>query len=328
MNLDPLVNKIEHTVATHTLAKGQYARWLWQNASCSRDLGTNEYGCADAANILYTIGHFPQDTDERRCWVQTMQLMQGEDGLFHESTHHEMHTTAHVIAALELFDAQPLNRLSAYDQFLSKEGLYAKLDSLDWLHKPWPQSHQGAGLYAAMVITRSVDLKWQNWYFDYLREHCDPHTGMSRAGSMDGAPLYEHLCGWFHYLFNHVYAKRPFPYPERLIDNCIRMYDEKQLGPHFGEMVGFKEIDWVFSLNRAIRQTAYRSEEARERLADFGDHFIAYLNRLDAEHDDEFNDLHMLFGAVCALAELQQALPGRYVTTVPLKIVLDRRPFI
>ena len=35
-----------------------------------------------------------------------------------------------------------------------------------------------------------------------------------------------------------------------------------------------------------------------------------------------------LIGAVCALAELQLALPGKIETTVPLKIVLDRRPFI
>ena len=328
MNLDPLVRKIHRTVDTHRLNTGEYARWLWQNERCDRKLGINEYGCADAANILYTLGDFPGDPAERDCWIRAMQGMQGEDGLYHEATHHEMHTTAHVIAALELFDARPLHRLSAYDRFLTREGLYEKLDSLDWLHSPWSQSHQGAGLYAAMVITRAVDIQWQDWYFDYLREHCDPETGMSRAGSMDGAPLFEHMCGWFHYLFNHAYARRPFPYPEKLIDSCIRMYDEKELGPRFGEMVGFKEIDWVFCMSRAARQTAYRAWEVRERLCDFGDRYIPYLDSLPEDKDDEFNDLHMLFGAVCALAELQQALPGRYRTTVPLKLVLDRRPFI
>ena len=40
------------------------------------------------------------------------------------------------------------------------------------------------------------------------------------------------------------------------------------------------------------------------------------------------NDLHMLFGAVCAVSELQLALPGEIESTVPLKNVLDRRPFV
>ena len=56
--------------------------------------------------------------------------------------------------------------------------------------------------------------------------------------------------------------------------------------------------------------------------------FVDYLSQVDPLRDEEFNDLHMLFGAVCALAELQQALPGLITSTVPLKLVLDRRPFI
>ena len=40
------------------------------------------------------------------------------------------------------------------------------------------------------------------------------------------------------------------------------------------------------------------------------------------------NDMHTLFGCICALAELQSFLPGEIVSDVPLKLVLDRRPFI
>ena len=52
------------------------------------------------------------------------------------------------------------------------------------------------------------------------------------------------------------------------------------------------------------------------------------MEALDPDTDEGMNDLHMLFGAVCALAELQLALPGYIETDVPMKIVLDRRPFI
>lgn len=327
--IDGLVQKIKSAVDGHRLAPGSYCRWRWQNAQGDRKLGENEYGCADAANILYTLGCFPREPEERASFVRAMQAMQDpQTGLFFEGTHHAFHTTAHVLAALELFDAQPLYPLAAMRPYLEKEALYAFLEGLDWARNPWPQSHQGAGLFAALTITRTVDAQWQNWYFDWLRQRCDPESGISYGEKLGQDTLAHHLFGWFHYLFNHEYARRPMPYPEKMVDSCIALYDGQTLDPTFGRMCGFREIDWVFALNRATRQTPHRFQEAKARLRDFAAAYIPYLEGVDAERDENFNDLHMLFGAVCALAELQQALPGEIVSTVPLKLVLDRRPFI
>ena len=118
------------------------------------------------------------------------------------------------------------------------------------------------------------------------------------------------------------------PYPDKMIDSCLALYDQGLLDDSFGRECNFREIDWVFCLNRATRQTSHRFDEARERLRQFAVTFVDYLTQVDPLCDEEFNDLHMLFGAVCALAELQQALPGLITSTVPLKLVLDRRPFI
>ena len=106
------------------------------------------------------------------------------------------------------------------------------------------------------------------------------------------------------------------------------MYDRNEMGAPFGVSCGFMEIDWVFCLNRASRQTAYRREEIRDRLSRFAKGYVDYLLNAAPKTDKSFDDLHMLFGAMCALSELQTALPGEYLSTVPLKIVLDRRPFI
>ena len=81
-------------------------------------------------------------------------------------------------------------------------------------------------------------------------------------------------------------------------------------------------------MNRASRQTKHRYDEVKTLLRRFAKEYIEWMDSLDAATHDTFNDLHALFGAVCALAELQLALPGEIETTVPLKIVLDRRPFI
>ena len=329
MQIDDLMEKIWETVDRHRLETGVYCRWLWDTPQRSRSLGVNEYGCADAANILYTLGRMEGDPARRARWVDTMQRMQDpETGLFHEPTHHPFHTTAHVIAALELFDAQPLYPVRAMLPYLKKEALYELLEGLDWEKNPWPQSHQGAGLFAALTITRAADAAWQDAYFDWLRARCDPKTGISYGARHGQDSLAHHLFGWFHYLFNHEYARRSMPYPERVVDSCLALYDQKALDERFGRECNFREIDWVYCLNRATRQTPHRFDEAKERLRDFAGGYVAYLRQVDAEKDEEFNDLHMLFGAVCALAELQQALPGELTSAVPLRLVLDRRPFI
>ena len=65
-----------------------------------------------------------------------------------------------------------------------------------------------------------------------------------------------------------------------------------------------------------------------ELLRDCAGRFVSYLASVDETRDEGMNDLHSLFGAVCALAELQLALPGELRSSVPLRNVLDRRPFI
>lgn len=329
MNIDSLIEKILGIVDSHRLAEGTYSRYLWQNKEGSRKMGVNEYGCADAANILYTLGHFERDPHRRAEWVRVLQGMQSpETGLFHEETHHTIHTTAHCLAALELFDALPLYPLTALKPYLDTERMHDLLWNLDWENSPWNNSHQGAGLYAAMVNSRTATLDWQRDYFGYLRAHADPNTGLGLAGRHGQAPLCHQLYGWFHYLFNHEYAHQAFPYPERLIDTCIDLYKNRQLTDVFAREIGFMEIDWVFAINRASRQTAHRFDEVKSLLADFANDFIPWMDSLDPATNDAMNDLHMLFGAVCALSEIQLALPGVIESSIPLKNVLDRRPFI
>ena len=129
-------------------------------------------------------------------------------------------------------------------------------------------------------------------------------------------------------MFNHEYAKMPMRYPEKVIDTCIEMYEKDGLPVNFGKDINFIEVDWIYCMNRAARQTTYRHDEVISLLSDFAEKYVDYLLTLDYATHDRFNDLHMLFGCVCALAELQAALPGKIISEKPLKLVLDRRPFI
>ena len=58
IDMSKFVREVKEVVDDHYLGNGEYCRWLWQDEKGGRRLGVNEYGCADAANILYTIDEF------------------------------------------------------------------------------------------------------------------------------------------------------------------------------------------------------------------------------------------------------------------------------
>jgi hypothetical protein len=343
LDIRPIIKAMKKTVESHELSvPGQYCRWLWQDKKGTRQLGVNEYGCADAANILYTINEFFCDADTRASRIKELQALQHkDDGMFCEATHHTIHTTAHCTAALQLFDAKPLYALKGLYPHMEKEALWSFLDNLDW-NDPWPQSHQGAGIYAALVNADEITEEFQKNYFEWFWENADPKTGFWKTGYAENAPLttvrypngrekpdalFSYMGGGFHYMFNHEYARMPLRYPERIIDTCITLY-QNGVRRTFGESVGFIEADWVYCINRASRQTNYRNDEVHALLEDFAEKYVNYLCSIDYNTHEDFNDLHMLFGCSCALAELQEALPGKIISEKPLRLVLNRRPFI
>jgi sugar phosphate isomerase/epimerase len=91
---------------------------------------------------------------------------------------------------------------------------------------------------------------------------------------------------------------------------------------------GFLEVDVVYTATRAMRQTPHRFYECKDVLERFADCFIHMLEQFDYQKDTRVDDLHAMFGTLCCLAELQSALPGKILSTKPLRLVLDRRPFI
>lgn len=329
--IDNLVEKIVDCVARHNLGTpGAYARWLWGE---NRNLGINEYGCADAANILYTVGYFPTDPEERKEWVSTLQSLQNrETGLFQEPTHHFIHTTAHCSAALELFDAKPLYPCTALQKYAQKENLYHLLEEeIDW-SRPWSESHKGAGIFPSLNNTQGMSLEWKNWYFDWLWENADPEIGFWDFGggrTVVNDRIMEYMAGGFHYMFVCESEHRPYRYPEKMIDFCFKLLEDPATRKAYScRICTFTEIDIVYAMNRASRQTPYKFWEIKQCLETFAEEYLTMMENIDYMHDESFNDLHMLFGAVCCLAELQAALPGKILSTKPLKLVLDRRPFI
>ncbi len=325
-NIDPLIQEIRACVDRHNLGRpGEYTRYTIGEQADGR---INAYGVADAANLLYTIHDFRQAQADREHWIRVLQSLQDPDtGMYSEPTHHTIHTTAHCMAALELFDEKPLYPCTYLSDCLTKEGLYHRLETeIDFEAHPWRDSHIGAGLFVALTMTDAVDLQWKDWYFDWFWQNSSPVHGFAFFGKEMKAAPFRYMGGGFHYLFNHEAEHRPLRYPEKIIDWCLPMLRDEQ--KPFLQNCGFIEVDVVYSVTRAMRQTPHRFQEAKEALELFANRFLDFMFARDFQNDPAFNDLHRLFGSACCLAELQSALPGKIVSSKPLRLVLDRRPFI
>jgi len=335
-----ILREARNVVSAHAGdTQGEYHRVLKPSQDASIETGVTAYGCADAACILYTLGELPGDSKERGAFVEAIQKFQNpQTGLFEDGSHHEIHTTAFALAALDLLDARAKYPIRALHYLKKGQALVDFLSKLRWHEEPWLESHKGAGIYSALVLNREVCREWEDWYFKWLWEHEDVNTGFWREGDSiplnepkAPVPLFHYLGGSFHYLFNVVYARREQRYPERAVDTCLEIWKNNHqplYGEPFCRGISYAEIDWAFYLNRSVRQCGHRLQESRCAMAEAAEKYIDYLSRLDYGSDTAFNDLHKLFGMVCALSEFQLALPGQFITERPLRQVLDRRPYI
>jgi len=328
-DLRPFVRDVERIVARHNLGNpGEYTRWLTQDSKNSRNLGSTPYGCANAVNILYTIGSLPDRLEEKQAFAEVLQAFQQPDsGLFVNPGNYETHTTAFVSGALVLLGARPLYQAEGFRQYESPEALALFMDAIDWANAPWLGSHLGAGIYASMLLTGTASDEWEDAYFGWLDANADPETGLWRRGMLQGAPRFHYLASTFHYTFNYEHARRALPYPQALLDTCIQAYRDGAC-IDFSKEVGWADIDFAYLLARVQRRAGTRFEETRQILREIADGLISQLLRMDPETSETLNDLNTLFAIVCALAVLQDALPGYIRTSRPLKLVLDVRPFL
>lgn len=323
------IDEVEKIVARHNLGEtGKYARWITQDDTGRRNLGVSPYGCANAANILYTINRLPDDAKERAAFINVLQQLQNkETGIFEDVDNYPTHSTAFVSGALALFDARPLYRVNAFTDYTEREGLFRFLDQIDWAKQPWLGAHLGSGIYASMVLTGTAADQWEDAYFEWMDRNADPVTGLWKKDALEGADPFAYLAGTFHYVFNYEYAKRALPYPKQLLETCIRAY-ESGVCPDFAASVGWFDIDFSYMLVTAQKRAGIRFDETQKIVREIADGLIPQLLAMDPETSETLNDLHTLFALLCALAVLQDALPGYIRTSKPLRLVLEKRPFL
>ncbi len=330
-DLRPFINDVKKIVKSHNLGNpGEYAQFITQNEKGSRNLGLAPYGSANAVNILYTINALPTDSHERDAFIRVLQSFQNKDtGLFENPGNFATHTTAFLCGALNLLDAKPLYKAEGFKAQTSREGIFEFMDKINWADEPWLGAHLGAGIYASVILGGIGADEFEDYYFEWLDMNADPKTGLWKKDTKGTAPAFHYIASTFHYVFNYEYARRALPYPKELLSTCIKAYHDGAC-IDFSREFGWPDIDFSYLLARLVRRTAAGSlfDESQTILKEIADGLINQLLKLNPATDERLNDLNTLFAVVCALAVLQEALPGYIRTSRPLQLVLDKRPFL
>lgn len=301
---------------------GQYAR-------APGEAVTELYGVSDMACILHTLGILRPTERERVEWSAAFQQFQVSDTgwLVEKSrTHDPLHNTAFALAAMQLMDLTPAHPVTMTGEFAD---VRAFLASLNWTTRVYADSHKGAGIGSIHALVPALNRpEWFAGYFAFCDEQFDPRNGLMGRDKPPGGDS-DQIGGTFHYQFLYEHFNRQMPFPERRIDAVISLQQPDGYWHPTNHL--WLTLDAVYLLTRTLRYCPHRFEDVRAVVRNV----MATMMRDYYAPDRRGKALtgklpvHSLTAAISIAAEAQHFLGAHEVVTErPLKLVLDRRPFI
>jgi hypothetical protein len=246
-----------------------------------------------------------------------------------QPSHVELHVSAYAIAALELLGHLPAHALRFAEPLRSPAAITAFLGTLDWADWVYLESHAGAGIGSIFAnVPWLGSPPWFDAYFGALDAHLDPANGMHGDGKPAGGDI-DQIGGTFHYAFLHETFHRRLAHAEARIDSVLGLQRPDGLWDPDNPL--WLTLDGVYLLSRGVRHTGHRRVDVEtaigRALDDVADRCLSADGRRRS-----FCGLmgtHSLTAAVSLLAEAQAFLGIEAVRSdVPIRLVLDRRPFV
>jgi hypothetical protein len=287
------------------------------------------YGIADMACVLHTIRRLRPTEKERIEWAAAFQEFQNPDTgwlVERDPTHTPLHNTAFALAAMELLDLRP-----KYPVRMSAEyaDMRTFLETIDWHAGVYLGSHKGAGLGSIYALVPELGTPaWFADYFAYCDSLVDPRNGLLGRGKPPGGD-FDQVGGSFHYFFIYSYFNRQMPFPEQRIDAVLGL--QQPDGYWNADNHLWLTLDAIYLMTRSLRQQPHRFADVQASVR----RAVRAVQRdfWSAEGRQKSFQAkmaaHSLTAAISIAAEAQQFLgANEIVTDEPLKLVLDRRPFI
>jgi hypothetical protein len=287
------------------------------------------YGVSDMACILHAIGALRPSVKERQEWARAFQEFQNpETGWLIEKspTHAALHNTAFALGAMQLLDLTPQYPVKMDAQYSDPRVF---LRTLDWRKEVYHESHKGAGVGAIFALVPELGTpKWFSEYFGACDELFDSHNGLMGIDKPVTGDS-DQIGGTFHYSFLYEHFNRHMPFPEQRIDSVIRLQQTDGYWMQTNHL--WMTLDALFLMTRSLRYCPHRFNDVQAVVRGV----MARLQRdvySPAGRAKTFVGplaVHSVTAAISIAAEAQRFLgAAEVVTERPLRLVLDRRPFI
>ncbi len=288
------------------------------------------YGVADMACVLYTIGALHPSEKEREEWANAFELFQNpQTGWFREKdpvTLSPEHNTAFALGAMALLDIPPRYVVRTEARY---ENPRAFLQTLDWRKGVYTNSHKGAGVGSIYALVPALNsAQWFAQYFGACDDLFDPSNGLMGQGKPASGDI-DQVGGTFHYSFIYQYFNRRMPYPEKRIDSVLGLQQQDGYWDKNNQL--WMTLDAIYLMTRTLRYCAHRVDDVRAsvRKAMGALSKDVYSPAARAKIFPASGGVHSLTAAISVAAEAQQFLGAQeIVTDWPLRLILDRRPFI
>jgi hypothetical protein len=305
------------------------------------DPDTALYGTADVACILYSLGRFDEAAGTADAWLGVLSEFQNEaSGFFVDrggmlST---AHNTGFAIGAMNLFQPDlhngelprwPLRFGQLVEQRADAERYVA---TLDWRNNCYEAGEDLVGHASSFFnVEDVVKPAWFDWLVndiqDTLLDHANGMVGVGKPAEGD----LDQIGGTFHFDFFWGALDLRLPFAQARAKSLLGLQQSNglwdpnnpwwltfdaiyMLGRTLPDLAVDEVQQVLAAIARSVSTVAERAANARQRTSDFVQPWIG---------------AHMLTGALSLFAYAQQVLgENRVKTSRPLKLVLDRRPYI
>lgn len=229
--------------------------------------------------------------------------------------HSSLHANGMVIGALGALSGRQAERVLLYEPFSTAERVLTWLERIDWSHQ-WQASHLLWGGIVPFSFSRSCPTGWCDEVFGWLDRNLDPKTGWWRRGTAH-ADRHQPLGGSVHILPLYQHHKRPFPYPERVIDSvlALQLPNGRWLANGDVHVMSYLELDALYALvYMGSLAPGYRGAAIRDSVA----RYIKLVEQYYGGRRLELFSLHphLVLAAVGTFGLLQQLAPAQVMGKV------------
>jgi len=298
---------------------------------------TSLYGTTDTLISTFILDDLLLSEEQRDEWAERINSFQDPKTGWYKKTytlHYKEHTSAYAVAALKLMDRKPKYPMYWKEKIIKTKESREKWILGDWRMLwsiIWPGSHVISGVPAMLAMINQGNGNFYDWYFDWLDKNADPTSGFYHRGihhrlGVNKIPSKHEMAGAFHMYYVYEWFNRQWPYPEKVVDQCIRLQHEN--GFWDKDVTYCIDLDGLYSMVRSSRNANwYRKEDVKQAVCRYLESASKTLNDENFLFEN-YKNSHIMTGALAAIAECQKWFPELVKTAQPWKQSLDYACFI